>query len=109
MSCHGAVAFRLSPSLAYLIDDTPYRINRRFFPERNKTMSALSEATVIVEAGEMSGALIQAQAAIGQGRKLFILNSCFEQGLEWPENLLHKGAIKVRDGEEILEHLGKGS
>jgi hypothetical protein len=29
-----------------------------FFPERNKTMSALTEATVIVEAGETSGTLI---------------------------------------------------
>jgi predicted Rossmann fold nucleotide-binding protein DprA/Smf involved in DNA uptake len=35
-----------------------------FFPERNVTMSALTEATVIVEAGNLSGALIQARHAI---------------------------------------------
>ena len=84
-----------------------YRINRGFFPERNKTMSALSEATAIVEAGETSGTLIQARAAISQNRKLFILDSCFDKGLKWPERLLSKGAIRVTDGSEILEHLAE--
>jgi DNA processing protein len=45
-----------------------YRRNRLFFPERNITMSALTEATIIVEAGETSGTLIQARAALNQGR-----------------------------------------
>ena len=54
-----------------------YRRNRTFFPERNVTMSALTEATVIVEAGETSGTLIQARAALRQGRRLFVLDSCF--------------------------------
>lgn len=81
------------------------KYNRFFFPERNKTMSALSEATVIIEASETSGTLTQARAAIAQGRKLFILNSCFEKGLKWPEKFLRKGAIKVVDGSEIFEHL----
>ena len=84
---------------------TNFRRNRMFFPERNKTMSALSLATVIVEAGESSGSLTQAQAAVSQGRKLFILKSCFEKGLKWPQEFLAKGAIKVEDGTEILERL----
>jgi DNA processing protein len=54
-----------------------FRRNRLFFPERNITMSALTEATIIVEAGETSGTLILARAALQQGRKLFILDSCF--------------------------------
>jgi DNA processing protein len=82
-----------------------YRRNRFFFPERNKTMSALSEATIIVEASETSGSLTQAEAAIAQGRKLFIMNSCFDRGLEWPDRFLAKGAIRLVDGSEILEHL----
>lgn len=89
----------------YLYSQQDYRRNRFFFPERNKTMSALSEASVIVEASESSGSLTQAEAAIQQGRKLFILNSCFERGLDWPEKFLKKGAIRVVDGSEILEHL----
>ena len=46
-----------------------YRKNRLFFLERNITMSALTEATIIVEAGETSGTLIQARAALHQGRR----------------------------------------
>jgi DNA processing protein len=83
-----------------------WNIKRSFFPERNKTMSALSEATVIVEAGETSGTLVQARAALKQGKKLFLLSSCFESGLSWPAKFLEKGAIRVRDFEDILEALG---
>ncbi len=77
------------------------RFNRLFFPERNVTMSALTEATIIVEAGETSGTLIQARAAIDQGRKLFILDNCFHRGLSWPEKYLARGAIRVRDYDDI--------
>ncbi|MEM9091318.1 MAG: DNA-processing protein DprA [Cyanobacteria bacterium P01_F01_bin.53] len=91
------------PFYQYSLQD--YRRNRGFFPERNKTMSALSKATIIVEAAETSGTLIQARAALQQGRALFILKSCFDQGLEWPERFLGKGAIKIEDGTEILEKL----
>ncbi len=90
----------------YLYSRQDYRKNRFFFLERNKTMVALSDATIIVEASERSGTLTQAEAAIQQGRKLFILNSCFESGLVWTEQLSAKGAIRVIDGSEIVEHLG---
>jgi DNA processing protein len=76
--------------------------NRAFFPERNVTMSALSNATIIVEAGETSGTLYQAKAALRQGRKLFILNSCFERGLAWPEEMQRKGAIRVREVDDVV-------
>ena len=55
-------------------------------------MSALTEATVIVEAGEKSGTLIQARAALNQGRKLFVLDGCFRNSrLSWPDKLVGKG------------------
>jgi DNA processing protein len=85
-----------------------WRMNRGFFPERNITMSALTEATVIVEAGETSGTLIQARHALKQKRKLFILNSCFESGLAWPQKYAERGAIRVKDFDEIRAHLVKG-
>lgn len=81
-------------------------VNRFFFPERNKTMSALSEGTVIIEAGETSGTLIQAREALKQGRKLFILNSCFERpDLTWPARFEKDGAVRVRDYEDIRREL----
>ncbi|MXW44087.1 MAG: DNA-processing protein DprA [Candidatus Dadabacteria bacterium] len=81
--------------------------NRFFFPQRNVTMSALAEATVIVEAGETSGTRFQAEAAIEQGRKVFILDSCFRNAaLTWPEKFERKGAVRVADYEDIRRHLG---
>lgn len=81
--------------------------NRYFFPERNVTMSALTEATVIVEASDTSGTLTQARAALHQGRKLFILNSCFEiAGLTWPSRFEKQGAVRVRDFDDLWDALG---
>jgi DNA processing protein len=82
-----------------------YRKNRLFFPERNITMSALTEATIIVEAGETSGTLIQARAALHQGRNLFILDNCFKKGLSWPQKFADKGAVRVVDYDDIRKHL----
>ena len=92
------------PALRY--DAQDYRVNRTFFPERNVTMSALTEATIIVEASDTSGTLTQARAAIHQGRKLFILNACFGKGLKWPERFADQGAIRVRNPEDIWSALG---
>jgi len=84
--------------------------NRIFFPERNITMSALTEATIIVEAGETSGTLVQARHALKQKKKLFILESNFHNpSLTWPHRLEKLGAVRVRDYENIQEHLAASS
>ena len=80
--------------------------NSDFFPARNATMSALTEATIIVEAGERSGALVQARHALKQKRQLFILESCFQNpSLRWPETFAKQGAIRVADHEDIRRQL----
>ena len=87
-----------------------YQQNRFFFPERNKTMSALTLATIIVEAGETSGALIQATAALKQRRRLFILDSCFQnKSLTWPQKFLSQGAIRVSNYPEIRQVMKNGT
>jgi len=92
------------PFYRYSIE--PFKSKKYYFPQRNETMSALSEATIIVEASDTSGTLTQARAAIQQGRKLFILNSCFENpNIKWPRTFEERGAIRVRHIEEILSHL----
>jgi DNA processing protein len=96
---------------AYRYSKQDYRRNRTFFPERNKTMSALTEATIIVEAGQTSGTLIQARAALRQRRKLFILEGSFQNpSLTWPQEFEALGAIRVRRYEDIrgvLAHADK--
>jgi DNA processing protein len=80
--------------------------NRLFFPERNVTMSALTQATVIVEAGNTSGTLIQARHALQQRRKLFILEGCFRKPeLTWPAKFVERGAIRVAEFDEIIRRL----
>ena len=90
----------------HLYEQQDYRRNRFFFPERNITMSALTEATIIVEAGESSGTHIQARAALHQGRKLFILDSCFQNPqLSWPHKFEKMGAIRVKEYSDIRREL----
>jgi DNA processing protein len=96
------------PVLRYASQAVPH--NRLFFPERNITMSAMTEATVIVEAGETSGTLTQARAALHQGRKLFILDSCFERkDITWPATFAERGAIRVKKMEDIWDALSVSS
>lgn len=93
------------PVMRYELHSNP-TANRHFFPARNITMSALTDATIIVEAGETSGTLIQARAALMQKRKLFILDSCFRNpSLTWPHKYAEKGAIRVTDYNDIRKHL----
>ena len=84
----------------------PFKHKRIHFPERNETMSALSEATVIIEASDTSGTLTQARAALAQNRKLFVLNSCFEnKDITWPRRFEERGAVRVHTVDDILNGL----
>ena len=81
--------------------------NRLFFPERNVTMSAITKATVIVEASDTSGTLVQARAALKQGRKLFVLENCFQNSaITWPARYEKLGAIRVKDFDDVIKVLG---
>lgn len=94
------------PTIKY--ESMPFQQKRSLFPERNITMSALALGTIIVEAGETSGTLKQAKAALKQKRKLFILNSCFEDpNLTWPVRLEREGALRVRSYDDIRDQLSK--
>ena len=69
-------------------------------------MSALTDATIIVEAGDTSGTLVQARHALKQGRKLFILDSNFKKPeLKWPSTYEERGAIRVAEYDDIKQHL----
>lgn len=60
-------------------------VQRFFFPMRNAVMSGLSLGTVVIEASETSGALIQAKYCLQQGHKLFIPRSAVDNpSLKWP-------------------------
>ena len=88
------------PALHYEAKD--WRSNRKFFPERNITMSALTDASIIVEIGDSNGTFIQSKAALDQGRPLFLLNNCFrKKTVSWPAQFARRGAIRVTDYVDI--------
>ncbi|MDP4007260.1 MAG: DNA-processing protein DprA [bacterium] len=77
------------------------------FPRRNRIVAGLSKATLVVEAGEGSGALITANLARKYGRKVFAvpnpLTSAVSQGVT---QLLKEGATVVGGAEDILQYYG---
>jgi len=76
------------------------------FPARNRLISGLSRAVVIVEAPAKSGALISAEHAAEQGRVVFAVPGPVDQESSAGCNaLLREGAILCRDVEDILEEL----
>lgn len=71
---------------------------RKCFPMRNRTMALISEATVIVEAGEGSGTLHQGWEALRLGRPLFLMESVTKApDLSWPAEMLGFGAEVLSD------------
>ena len=73
------------------------------FPLRNATMSGLSLGTIVVEASETSGALIQARKCLQQGRKLFIPQSAIDNpSLSWPKTYRDRGAIVFSEVDPVL-------
>ena len=86
-------------------DDGQRRAN---FPLRNRVMTALSDAMVIVEASDSSGTLHQARECLRLGRWLFVLRPVAEDHtLTWPARFVGHGRVAVAEGVgEMLAALG---
>ena len=76
------------------------------FPPRNRIISGMSLAVVIVEAGKRSGALITARFASEQGRDVFAVpGSILSPGSDGCNRLIQDGAIPVTSISDLLERL----
>lgn len=83
------------------------RPERHHFPQRNRIISGLCPAVLLVEAGEKSGALITAKFALAQNREILavpgpITSSCSLGPLHW----IALGARPVITAADILDALG---
>jgi DNA processing protein len=79
---------------------------KRSFPMRNGVMSGLALATVVVEAGEISGSRMQARLALQHNRPVFLLRSLLEH--DWAALMQHRpGVYVVEEPEQITETIDR--
>ena len=76
------------------------------FPARNRIISGLARAVIIVEAAEKSGALITAQHAAEQGRPVLAVPGSVESTASaGPNALIRQGAVLCRGVDDVQEEL----
>jgi DNA processing protein len=81
----------------------------RDFPRRNRIISGVSRATVVVEAARRSGSLITARFANEQGREVFAVpGSPLDPRAEGTNDLLRQGATLCARPEDVIDALAAG-
>jgi DNA processing protein len=75
------------------------------FPRRNVVMSGMAAGTVVVEAGQTSGARMQARLALEHGKRLFLPQALVDRE-EWASTYASRpGVTVVSDVSDILDEL----
>lgn len=101
---HRDLAERILHSGAILSEYPPGSTGNRYrFVQRNRVVSGMSEATVVLEAAHKSGSLITANFALSQGREVFAVpGSIFSGCSEGTNELINAGATPALSPSQIL-------
>src|SRR5687768_896933 len=104
---HRALAEKMMGSGAILSDYAPGTPpDASNFPPRNRIISGLSLAVVVVEAGETSGALITAEFAAEQGREVFAVpGSILAPQSKGTNKLIQNGALPLLSVNDLMQAL----
>lgn len=82
----------------------------RHFPRRNRIISGLAKAVVVIEAAARSGSLITARAALDQGREvLAVPGHPFDARASGSNMLIRDGATLVRGADDVIEAIGRAA
>lgn len=79
------------------------------FPQRNRIISALSDAVIVIEGDLQSGALITARFAIRQGKPLFAIPGPVDSPMSNGPNILIKSGVAelLTSAQDVLEKIGR--
>ena len=81
--------------------------SRFSFPRRNRIISGLSLAVLVIEAKEKSGSLITADFAIKQNKKIFAIpGPIYSSNSAGPNKLIKNGAKLITSSTDVLNGLG---
>jgi DNA processing protein len=84
-----------------------FHTNKKAFPQRNRIMTGISHATLMIEAAESSGTMISARLTLDYNKDLMTIpGSIFNLTAQGANRMIKEGAIVVRNSEDILEVLG---
>jgi DNA processing protein len=77
------------------------------FPQRNRLMVGMSDATLIIEASEKSGTIITANMTVEYNRTLMsVPGDIFNPNCAAANRLIKEGAVCINSHEDVLENLG---
>lgn len=108
--CNRLLAQRIVEEGSVLISEFPYRTNpdRQNFPQRNRIIAGMSDATIVVETPPKGGSVITAYIAQSYNRDVFAVpGSVYSPTSEGCHTLIRKNiAALVTSGENIAEMMG---
>lgn len=102
---HHAIGQKIATSGLLLTEEFLYSdIAAYKFPIRNRIISGLSDAIIVVEAEKNSGSLITAQHGLEQGKQVFAVpGSIYSDTSKGTNQLISDGAIPLTDFEQLVE------
>jgi len=105
---HRPLAWRILEAGGGLLSEfePDFRATKWSFPQRNRLVAGISQATLLIEASEKSGTLITARLTVDYNRDLLVVpGSIFSKNSGGIHQFLKLGATPVTNSQDILEAL----